>query len=672
MISVESFDVFDTVLTRAVGSPEAVFLVLGRRLAQQSLIACSPEVFARARIQAEARAHKSAGDRCNLEMIYAELCLGLGLSADRQHDLMTQECAVEAAVLRVVPGAVDSVNRARDLGRRVIFVSDMYLSADFIRELLKYHGLWRDGDRCYVSCEVGKSKRSGALFAEILHQEGITGDAAIHHGNDVQGDIRSAQSAGLAVSPFLQANPNRYEQLLEAQAWVTEGKSSVMAGASRLARLTVPLASPRDAALCEVAAGVAAPTLTGFALWLLQRAQALGLARLYFISRDGQVLLDVARRLIRSMGLSIQACYLYGSRQAWNLAATVDGSEEELAWIWDSTDFLSVTSLLNRIGIEPEQLHQPLESAGLFRSEWDRALRPAERLALEKIVATDGVRGMVLEQARSKREVLLKYLKQGGLFDGTPWGLVDLGWYGSMQNALAAILADRGIQPPVGFYFALYKGDIVDRCSLEREAYYFDERRGMGYLDAVPSLIALMEMFCVADHGTVVDFVDQGERVAPLLKANVNAPVIEWGLPLVRETIGCFVDNLVTDSQFVDPYGDVRAAITAVLRSFWLYPSRAEATTWGAFPWEDGLGFQTYWNRLAQPYGWSDLFQAFYKMRVAFHHRSSWFEGSLALSPPAIRIALLGLKRALSAYRSWRFRLKARMAKMLCLLMHRL
>ena len=39
MISVESFDVFDTVLTRAVGSPEAVFLVLGRRLAQQSLIA---------------------------------------------------------------------------------------------------------------------------------------------------------------------------------------------------------------------------------------------------------------------------------------------------------------------------------------------------------------------------------------------------------------------------------------------------------------------------------------------------------------------------------------------------------------------------------------------------------------------------------------------------------
>lgn len=661
MISVESFDVFDTVLTRSVGSPEALFLILGRYLAQQNLIACSPESFARARIRAEARAHKSAGDRCNLETIYAELGFGLSLSIDRQRDLMAQECAVEAAMIRVVPGADDSVNKAHVLGRRVIFVSDMYLSSDFIREQLNIHRLWRDGDRCYVSCEQGKSKRTGALFAEILHQEGITRDAVIHHGNDMRSDIQSARTLGLTVSPFLQANPNRYEQLLEAEAWVTEGLSSVMAGASRLARLTVPTTVPHDAALCEVAAGVAAPTLVGFMLWLLQRAQARGLARLYFISRDGQVLLDVARRLIRSMGLSLEARYLYGSRQAWNLAATVDGSDEELAWIWDSTDFLSVTSLLNRIGIEPEQIRQPLESVGLPRGEWKRALLPAERFEIEKVVATDGVKGMVLKQAKRKRQVLLKYLKQEGLLDGTPWGMVDLGWYGSMQNALAAVLADKGVKPSIGFYFALYKGGIVDRCGLEREAYYFDERRELGYLDAVPSLIALMEMFCVADHGTVVDFVDQGEHVAPLLKEDVNAPVVDWGLALIRQTIGCFVDNLVTDSHFVNPQSDVRAAITSVLRSFWLHPSPAEATAWGVFPWEDGLGFQTYSNRLAQRYDWSDLFQAFYKMRIPLHHRSSWFEGSLSLSSPAIRIALLGLKRALTTYRSWRYRIKARL-----------
>src|SRR6266487_327166 len=94
MTQIASFDVFDTLLTRAVGSPEALFLALGRRLFQAGLIAVTPEAFARARIEAERRAYKNAGrttGECTLDTIYAELGAALRLSRSQQQDFLRRE-----------------------------------------------------------------------------------------------------------------------------------------------------------------------------------------------------------------------------------------------------------------------------------------------------------------------------------------------------------------------------------------------------------------------------------------------------------------------------------------------------------------------------------------------------------------------------------------------------
>ena len=55
-VYMESFDVFDTVLTRIVGLPVSVFVVLGKKLTDKSMLSVSPVEFARQRVEAEARA----------------------------------------------------------------------------------------------------------------------------------------------------------------------------------------------------------------------------------------------------------------------------------------------------------------------------------------------------------------------------------------------------------------------------------------------------------------------------------------------------------------------------------------------------------------------------------------------------------------------------------------
>lgn len=670
MAQIASFDVFDTVLTRAVGSPSAVFLLLGRRLANMSLIQSTPEAFACARAAAERRAFENAGgidSKVTLDQIYAELAIALRLTEAQCDRLMHLERALETELLRPVPGARDRVQAARDRGHCVVFTSDMYLSARFIQKQLARHGLWADGDKCYVSSEYGKSKASGELFREVVRCEGVSPACLLHCGNNPEADIQAAKRVGLQAEPCFGGNLNRYEEILESHAWATEGLSSTMAGASRLARRAVVVTGPKQEALRDVSAGVVAPALVGYVLWILQRAQQLGLKRLYFVSRDGQILLEIARRLASKLNVSCELCYLYGSRKAWNLPAMTSVDEEQLSWSWDSTDFFSVRRWLSRVSIEPEEIRESLNSIGLEEEDWSRSLSPREQWALrEALQEDDRLHELILERAAQKRQILIRYLEQEGLLDSAECGMVDVGWNGSLYYSLATVVSAAGGKPPVGLYFAMTGNRPLDPRFSMPETYFFHERLGVGFV-RVPGgddldmrgerhlwrgLVTMLEVFCNADHGTVVDFRDEGARVRPVLKQESNQLAVDWGLPILRKTVYCFVEHLLLDSGLVNPWADVRAATAEVLKCFWLGPTLDEAMAWGEFPFEDGFGRDSRWSPLASSYRWKQVAGALTTARLDKPHRHVWFEGSMALTLPQIQIALRGvirLRRTLSA-----------------------
>jgi FMN phosphatase YigB (HAD superfamily) len=657
-IRLASFDVFDTLLTRAVGSPESVFLALGRRLWAHRIISCSPQAFAAARTEAERRAYSNARGECQLVAIHDELRSALRLTPSQASEALRAEYAVERALTRSVPGASDRIRIARAQGYRIAFVSDTYFPADYVRGELARHGLWAEGDTCVASCEAGMSKRSGKLFPAVLSAAAIPARRACHVGNSRDDDISAARACGLEARPFFDGNLNELERLLESHAADTDGLASAMAGAARLARLSTPASDSREGRLRDVAAAVAAPTLVGYMLWVLRRAQQLGLRRLYFVSRDGQILLEIARRLSSALHIDCDLRYLYASRQAWNLAGVTSGDPEQLAWIWDTTDFLSVTSLFARVAVEPQQVQESLASAGFGPAEWNRVVTVDERTRLRDVFLSEPVRLRIQALAHARRSMLSTYLQQEHVFEPEPWGLVDLGWYGSLQNTLSSIIRDAHATQPVGLYFALFRGEVVDTCASAREAYFFDERKRSGYLNVVPDIIPLMEMFCAGDHGTVVDFQTRNGRIVPVLKEQVNQPVIDWGLPLFRRTVIAFTDSLTLDHELVDVWANVRPATVEVLRAFWTRPSGEVARAWSGFPWEDGLGLQTYRAPLARPYGWRDAFWATLHGRVKPHHRAGWLAGSLAISSPGVRFWLARIIQGRRVWRRLRFRRK--------------
>lgn len=639
--TVTTFDVFDTLLTRAVGSPEAVWLLLGRRLLARGSIECSAEVFARQRRIAGDRAADEAGADPALEAIHAELARALLLPPDAANELLSTERALDAELIRVVPGASALVEAARAQGR-VIFMADTSLRAADLRELLDHHALRRPGEACFTSSQLRASKRSGTLYPAIARELGVPGQFLLHVGDDAASDIRHARAAGWRAVHRPQARLNRYEQALERRRFETGGLSSAMAGASRIARLSQTPASPREAALVRVAAGVMGPTLAAWMLQVLQRAQRDGLACLYFLSRDGEVLLDVARRLERSLETGIELRYLHGSRTTWLPAAADENASLESFNL--DRDFKSVRTVLASIGLRPEDAAHALPPVLADGARWDTALEGRERALLAEAVSGPEIRRLALAHGKVSRDLLVSYLRQEGWDRPGDVGLVDVGWRGRIVRALADVCAAEGLQLPSRVHFFGVRHDahaiVGERLVPALDGWFYDHAARTGLVRHMFDLEACVEMFCASQEGSVVGYESDGDEVRPVL-GHPRSDLAEWGLREVRDTVAAFADALVLDRDLVDRAADVRAGVNDVLESFWTDPAEDELDAWSTFPLTIDM-FHSRTVRIAEPIDLRRVVASARRGRLQLRPDMSWPAGTTGVSALPFRVALRG------------------------------
>jgi FMN phosphatase YigB (HAD superfamily) len=647
-LQIAAFDVFDTVLTRAVGSPVAVFYLLGRRLSNQGLLNWPPEMFAVTRIQAEARAHDNKRWQSRLEDIYAELLSNeMGVMANARQ-LADAERSLESDLIRTVPEVAQVISSERNRRRRIVFVSDMYLSNAFIFEQLEKRGLAMSGDGCYVSCEYGKSKRDGGLFKIMLQKESVLAADVEFAGNDPEIDIEPAHKIGVKAQHFRKANLNRYERILDSNCGATGGLASVFAGASRLARLSVAANTPHEESVRDFAASIVAPTLVSFVMWILRYAKHHRLSRLYFLARDGQILHQIAERLSTKLDLPCPLYYLYASRKAWGTASILRCDSEDMSWLLERDPGPDLHRLFLRLGVDIQQFGPSLEHIGLGKQCWNRAFGPRELNIVRSTAFIDLIRHQVLRVAEQNRQVVLRYLDQEGVNRDDNYGLVDVGWHGSLQEALGRICSNAGYGMGTGLFFGLnkYRSEISDGI---KEAFFFDNQKRKGVSLYFNELFCLIEMMCAGTEGTCSGFstCSVSGRVEPILKRPQNTGALEWGLPLLRQTVLSFIDHLCLDSTIVCTDADTRGAVADVLGLFLRTPSMREAEMVAAFPFEGGMDSDTSTLVTAKAYGWNHVMSNLLTGR--YRNGSSWDAGSMALTDERARAALRITGRTRSA-----------------------
>lgn len=187
-----SFDIFDTLIYREVPNPHEVFGLVQKEF--NSLHAEKPIVgFPEERISAEKKANSMKSDY-TLDDIYGFISVLWGDSvADK---LKRIEIDVEKKVTYANPRMKNVYDYVLSRGKKIIIVSDMYLSKETISQLLNASGYvgWSE---LFVSCECGGTKRDGSLFKYVKMKLNETNRTICHFGDNVISDYIMAMCNGI-------------------------------------------------------------------------------------------------------------------------------------------------------------------------------------------------------------------------------------------------------------------------------------------------------------------------------------------------------------------------------------------------------------------------------------------------------------------------------------------
>jgi predicted HAD superfamily hydrolase len=629
---IKSFDIFETLITRPFAPPNRLFPLIAEAANRTRGLSIDPCVFAHARILAEKGIRKKAAKpEVTIREIYCECGVSLNLSEDHIEALISCEAQLEIELCRPIGVGLDRLESARRKCDGIIFISDMYLPGKVLQQILLRNGCWKDGDRLYVSCEVGATKRSGEMFRYVLERESISADQLVHVGSDPSSDVQIPRRMGIGVEPFLQGNLNTRESNLAGAKDFGTLIPGLLAGCSRLARLSADGDTEQHQRVQEIAAHTAGPFLSGFVLWVLQIAKEVGLKRIYFISRDGFVLLKVARELARSVYPEIELRYLYGSRQAWHFPASRGIGLENASWVWTWSTSYSIATVLSRVGVEPHRVALQLEDAGISPAEWNEPMSRENEAKLKKVFKQREFQKVLIGEAEKQRALLVAYLRQEGLFSEVESAIVDVGWKGKLQDSLGAILEEEGKRSPLpGFYVGLNHRGIRQEKG-ERRTFLFDLRTNPRWRLKIAQPQSCIEAFCSANHGSVVGYCAEGDAIAPLLQSWKIEPFESWGLEVLHSIATSYAKELAKALSWlrevkIDPMLAVYS-----LALTWSRPTLEEAECLGSFPFiehQSGVGAKP----LARPLPWRH-FVRIMKTKYSKSYRVIWVEGCLRLTP---------------------------------------
>lgn len=516
-IDTVSFDVFDTAITRLVDSPVDVFARVEQVLRERHGEAAIG--FALAREEAERLAHRrrpAARDDVTLEEIYDFLPRTLPTAVHWHTEAMAAELAAEAETCRGVPDILKAWRLARVAGRRVIFVSDMYLPADRIADLLQGAG-YSDWDDLFVSSETGRSKASGRQWEVVARRCGPL-PRILHVGDDHANDVTLPAARGLQVLPFTRTRSERRLVGPLSPAHLPQSRAARHASLKR--RASAEAEARMEDFWSGLGSGLGALLVGSFVAWLAERARAMGIEHLYFCARDGWLLHQAWENSGLADRTGIRASYLYVSRRTLGLA----GGHAQSTGHCLSRPLTDVLTTL----FTPETLEALLARAGvaadgpLAREAADRFGGPLQWLATRDdmhVLRTLFERHApeVLAALTPLRAATTGYLKQEGLFGVRRCGLVDLGWGGTFQAAIQVL--SRAERTPIelaGFYYGLHPGACGRRpVAGWMEGFLANDFEAQSEHRELWDATQILEELHSGPHGAVLGYQRQGCRWYP-------------------------------------------------------------------------------------------------------------------------------------------------------------
>jgi|TARA_B110000438_G_scaffold302201_2_gene359184 HAD superfamily hydrolase (TIGR01549 family) len=635
-----SLDIFDTTLARLSGPPASVFELLESRLVVDYGEQFSG--FSKRRAEIDSAARRKAWEERQVEEITLDdiyACLGESWAPAQglENKLQALEEELEGQVLYGLEQTRQLISAARTRHKKVIFVSDMYLSETFIAQQLERCG-FSDYDHLFVSSTEGCLKWSGRLYKTVEERLQLRSTQFFHIGDNAEVDGKKAQEAGwqsrvLTKSEISKLGIHPLAQPLEPSA----APSDHLIQTALLSRHFDPLPQEQnDSFWFGFGFEYAAPLYFGFLRFILKQVKGRGLESVYFLSRDGYFLKELYDTLTKGNSAYPESKYLYASRRGLKFPAIekIDAATED--WLAEGIN-LSVGDFFERMGMDPGAFTEHIGRYGF--SDHNQIVRSGfDYDALRRLFHE--IEPAIIAAAKEERGHYLDYLR-GVLGKEEPFVMVDVGWNASLQKALKNLFRLGGIERPLeGLYLGTYEG-AEPSASIDSTlaSYLVNYGQPAEHLRLIRYGVALIEFLFAAPETTFLRMQrNKDGKISPLLHGlHENAEDLS-SLSDLHDGVRAFFNRIggLAEAPGLDP----RAETVVKITDRWLaHPSYEEAIELSKVAYPDGWGGVFHQSKMADTKGfWS---RALSPKKAKSHFKSShWRPGYDALLSPLQRAIL--------------------------------
>ena len=377
------FDIFDTMLCRPTAAPVDLFDTIGPYV--KKLIKLELFDFKATRVAAEdvARKHNKARKQndVTLNEIYAAFQQITGFETAQIEAIRDIELAAESRALRPRYSVRALFDLARLYNKKILVISDMYLSSDFLRSTLEAQGY--DGiDHLFVSNEHNAFKRSGELYRIALRAAGVEPGKVVFLGDNFPVDVEAAKTVGLNAFHY----PKAIEKFQKTRA-ATDVLPYYLKGAHYCFHIGQVANRLYDDPFLQVDINtlfnrssyflgyfVFGPLVLSNAVWLANHIEKGQYQRLFFAARDGylvQKAYDLLNEHVYSGDLA-ESRYYYASRKASIKLYVKRALIPSLLDVYKAHPNATVSYYLTNffgINADDEQVQRKFESAGIKLAE---------------------------------------------------------------------------------------------------------------------------------------------------------------------------------------------------------------------------------------------------------------------------------------------------------------
>lgn len=491
-----SFDIFDTLISRRVILPNGIFKIiekiLNTNIKYKNLSKFLKTNFFSLRISAEETAKKRKIKEVNIYEIYDVIKDACVLNDETVGELIKLELSVEKNNIIPIDKNIHLIKQLILQKKKVILISDMYLTSSQIRDILTNIDSVFTNIEIISSCDINCTKKDKTTYKYIARKHNIAYEKWLHYGDNVESDINNAKELGIKVVHLQKEYLLPFEKKLLHFHNTVETQGSL--AATRICKTINNNLNDTYLLGCSFAA----PLLYRYVSYIIENAVKKKIEVIYFLSRDGYILKEIADVIICQKKINITTKYLYGSRKAFRVPLKNN-----------------IESFIKKIKDEYKENNDIsyIKEYFPFLSDFDE---------IEKNIN----KNEILNYYEPKLKNLKKYINQEIDFK-QKIAFVDLCGTGYSQDLLQNIIKT-----------------CCHECNIETFYFYnspnmSNESKKYSYYIASKGCMLWLELLCRANHGQVIGYQEN-------INSKIMEPIFENYDPHILDKWGwhCYVQGI--------------------------------------------------------------------------------------------------------------------------------